>query len=249
MTILDAAGNLTDAAVLACLAAVRHYRKPCTENSNTNDASVSPETPTMSDVIPRLLSANVKEPTPLPLHHTPLTISFALFAIHPDDDDEKDAGKQGRVTTASSTTTALLVDPTDREELCQTGHVTLALNAHREICLVDFSGGCEITVDDLRECHRQAVQHVTPLSQSLEQTLEGADQQALQQRLALLQQQQQQQVHLPPLPGADDTIRTVLPPMWDDVLQRRPLHYHHLPVCPFGNAWTSKSSRRTWMRI
>jgi exosome complex component RRP45 len=188
-TILDQGGNLTDAAVLACLAAVRHYRKPIVEMTS-GDSSV-----------PQLVPSHLKEPTPLPLHHTPLTISFALY-------DHAVSGAGSVPARVESTTPAdhasgwstflgLLIDPTAREELCQTGSLVLALNVHAEICLVDFSGGCELSLADLRACHAIAAAHIGPLCQSLESSLAQADEKALTERLALLQKVP---LPLPPLP-------------------------------------------------
>ena len=215
VTVLDAAGNLTDAAVLACLAAVRHYRKPCTETSSANGSAESHHP--HSEEVPRLVPANFKEPTPLPLHHTPLTITLALFLASPyDEDDDTNETKTGATNT--TTTTALLVDPTHREELCQTGQVTLALNAYQELCWLDFSGGCEISVADLRRCYRHAVPHAMQLSQSLEQTLQAADDRARQERLtaALLQKQQKQQQQQQPLPQLPSSYDSKMPnvPFW-----------------------------------
>jgi exosome complex component RRP45 len=187
-TILDQGGNLTDAAVLACLAAVRHYRKPIVEMSSGDAAGV-----------PQLVPSHLKEPTPLPLHHTPLTISFALY-----DHAVSGAGSvAARLESATpdhasgSTFLGVLIDPTAREELCQTGSLVLALNVHAEICLVDFSGGCELSLVDLRACHAIAAAHIGPLCQSLETALAQADEKALTERLALLQKVP---LPLPPLP-------------------------------------------------
>lgn len=201
VTVLDDSGNLLDASVLASMAALRHYRKPCT----TND-----------DGPPRLVPAHIKEPTPLPLHHIPLAFSFALFPIHDSGDDDDDDGdkknmnpsKEQRVFDSTQIGKLIpherkqrfLIDPTHREELCQAGRLTIALNVHHEICLLDFSGGCEVTVRDLQDCHQEAVRHVESLSLSLETSLTEADEQAQHERLVQLQQQkrEQEQYELPP---------------------------------------------------
>lgn len=198
VTILDDSGNLTDAAALACLAAVRHYRKPVIEHSNSD-----------SSTVPVLVPSNLKEPTPLPLHHTPLAISFALFDV--TTSTLKGVNKSERIAATSSTTATVvaLIDPTVREELCQTGSLTIAMNVHGEICLLDFSGGSELSVADLRACHDQASVHIQPLCQSLETALQQADQQALQERLAQLQVQR----------GA---LLPSLPPLTDDSLDEPP---------------------------
>lgn len=168
VTLLDSAGNSLDAAVLAAVAALRHYRKP----------QVNLQTQQQSNATsPTLIHSDMREPTPLPLHHTPLSISFAL--IHADD---------ASLATASSTSTvAVLVDPTDREELVQTGSISLAMNVHSEVCLLDFGGGCELQPTQLKQCWQLAEKSILQLCRMLENTLTDADEKAQQERLQRLQ--------------------------------------------------------------
>jgi exosome complex component RRP45 len=188
VTVLDAGGNLLDASALACMAALRHYRKPHVQlNSTEGDGPSTPE----------LIPSHVKEPTPLPLHHTPLCISFALIP-------EEDAMRSTSSSAASQVAT--LVDPNQREELVMTGVLTIAMNVHAEVCLLDYGGGCELHPDKLRECWTLASECIQQLCKSLEVSLEEADGQALQERLSRLQQQQQpnEKLVLPPTVGADN---------------------------------------------
>lgn len=172
--ILDHGGNLLDAAVLAAMATLRHYRKPQVTVVETG--------------MPLLIPVESREPTPLPLHHTPLTMSFAL--IHADD---------VALSTSSTLTVAALVDPTEREEMVQTGSISLAMNLHSEVCLLDFGGGCELQPSQLKQCWRLAEQCIKQLCQLLETSLQEADEKAQNERLHRLQQQQQH-TNLPPLP-------------------------------------------------
>jgi exosome complex component RRP45 len=175
VTVLDAGGNLLDASALACMAALRHYRKPHVQlNSTEGDGPSAPE----------IIPSHIKEPTPLPLHHTPLCISFALIPV-------EDAMRSTSSSAASQVAT--LVDPNQREELVMTGVLTIAMNVHAEVCLLDYGGGCELHPDKLRECWTLAAECIQQLCKSLEVSLEEADGQALQERLSRLQQQQQQQ--------------------------------------------------------
>ena len=149
-------------------------------------------------VLPIMIPSTIKEATPLPLHHTPLSISFGLI---PADD---------AVNSATSTSiVAALIDPTDREELVQSGILTVAMNVHSEVCLLDYGGGCELTPSKLKECWKVAEVAIKDLCQLLETTLTQADEQAQNERLRLLQLQQQ--VHpssLPPLPSPSSTQNT-----------------------------------------
>jgi exosome complex component RRP45 len=184
-TILDDSGNATDATVLAAVAALRHYRLPAVEVGPEGTAVIVP--------------VDQKEPLPLPLHYTPLTISFACL----DSNDGK-----------SSSSLLLMMDPTDRETLCATGHVTWAMNAHQEILALDSS--CEMMLPQLRDCHSQAAAQVPPLSALLEAALEAADATAQSERL---RRAQRQSLPLPPKPkfAEDDEDEAVGAPMVDTV--------------------------------
>jgi exosome complex component RRP45 len=191
LTILDHGGNLLDACVLCAMAALRHYRKPHVDlneqdqeqdggNANANGRN-NGKTP----ILPTMIPSMVKEASPLPLHHTPLSISFALI---PADDAVH--------SSSSSTEVAALVDPTDREELVQLGSLTVAMNVHSEVCLLDYGGGCELTPDKLKECWKLADVSIKQLCQLLEGSLQQADEQAQRERLERLKSQT---VQLPPL--------------------------------------------------
>ena len=202
LTVLDAGGNILDACVLAAMAALKHYRKPQVDlseggdessseanNNSSNNASTA-TTPSLPTMIPSI----VKEATPLPLHHTPLSISFGLI---PADDAVN--------STSSTSIVAALIDPTDREELVQSGSLTIAMNVHSEICLLDYGGGCELTPNKLRECWRVADIAIKKLCKMLETSLATADEQAQKDRLQRLQMTQTNRMllggsGLPPLP-------------------------------------------------
>jgi exosome complex component RRP45 len=214
LTVLDAGGNILDACVLAAMAALKHYRKPQVDlseggdgssstansnnnnnNSNSNNASTATAT---TPSLPTMIPSIVKEATPLPLHHTPLSISFGLI---PADDAVN--------STSSSSVVAALIDPTDREELVQSGSLTIAMNVHSEICLLDYGGGCELTPNKLRECWRVADSAIKKLCKMLEASLATADEQAQKDRLQRLQMNQSNNTlpgigGLPPLPPASN---------------------------------------------
>ncbi|KAJ1878046.1 3'-5'-exoribonuclease [Coemansia sp. RSA 486] len=64
---LDHAGNLVDAAAVAAIAALRHFRRP--------DVTVDGETAIIHD--PR-----DRNPVPLSIHHTPVCVSFAFLGAN-----------------------------------------------------------------------------------------------------------------------------------------------------------------------
>lgn len=175
--LLDHGGNALDASILAAMASLRHYRKPHVDATNFS-----------------LMHADIREPTPLPLHHTPLTCSFAL--IHADD---------MALSTSSTSTVAALLDPTDREELVQTGAISIGMNVHAEVCLLDFGGGCELKAGQLRQCWTLAKNAIVKLCHMLEESLTKADETANLGRLRRLQQS------LPPLPQGPPQV-----PFWQE---------------------------------
>jgi exosome complex component RRP45 len=206
MTVLDGGGNILDACVLAAMAALRHYRKPQVDLSVGGSGGGGTDSGDGMDIgsmghdrkailLPTMIPSSVKEATPLPLHHTPLSISFGLI---PADD---------AVNSASSTSVvASLIDPTDREELVQSGSLTIAMNVHSEVCLLDYGGGCELTPDKLKECWTVAETAIKELCEMLEATLSKADEEAQKDRLHLLQLTQtggnKNMLSLPPFPTA-----------------------------------------------
>jgi len=59
-----------------------------------------------------------RDPLPLSISHIPICISFAFF----------DSGN------------FMLVDPTQKEQLVAEGMVHVAMNKHREVCMIETSG-------------------------------------------------------------------------------------------------------------
>jgi exosome complex component RRP45 len=101
--VLDNNGNSIDAASLACLAALLHFRRA--------DVTVAGDTVTVH-------SFQDRAPVPLSIHHTPISISFGVFA----DGD------------------GVVVDPTVREEMVMDGRLIVSVNAHAELCGVHKIG-------------------------------------------------------------------------------------------------------------
>ena len=133
ITALDHGGNLVDVSMLATIAALRHFRKPEVILPNSADGDITYDTTTTTTRAattgaPIILSSDEKEPTPLPLHHSPVCVSFGLFGD----------------PTGASLLVAALIDPSDREELIMDGCITYAFNKYGELCGLDFSGGCEL---------------------------------------------------------------------------------------------------------
>lgn len=185
LSVLDDGGNVMDAAVMAAIASLRHYRKPQVDmvgDTSEKDGEGS------TGATPVLIPSHLKEPTPLPLHHTPLSISFAFCPM--EDGSSHSTASAALSARSSSGVVAALVDPTDREELLQNGSLTMGMNIHAEVCLLDYAGGCELPPNQLKECWKKAEKSIRNLCSMLETSLEEADEQAQKDRLFKLQQQQ-----------------------------------------------------------
>ncbi len=165
VTVLDHGGNLVDACVLSAVAAMRHFRKPEVQITDSNDVGGNSHPGG-----PQVLHSDEREPTPLPLHHTPLTITFALYAD----------------PTGASTTVSAIIDPSHREELVMNGNVTFSFNKYGEMCSLDFAGGCELKPRQLITCANLGKKKCVELCNMIEQSLAEADEKSIEERLTRL---------------------------------------------------------------
>ena len=153
VTVLDYGGNILDACALSTIAALRHFRLPCTtrtENDNSESKGIT------------VIHSDEREATPLPLHHTPVLVSFALFTNGQKDSD-----------------TIAIADPDDREELiADCPNVTYAFNKYSELCCMDFPGGCELNPMQLMDFAKLAEKKAIQMLDILEDSLSKSDEQA-----------------------------------------------------------------------
>lgn len=141
--LLNDDGNATDAAMLAVMASLLHARRP--------DVTVSGR-----DV--RVHSMDEREPVALPVHHVPLSVTFALFgAIGPH------GGRD-----------AAVVDPTALEEAASAGSASFALNAQGEVCGVHKAGGLPLLPASFAWCAALAAKRVVELTAIVKHALANA---------------------------------------------------------------------------
>ena len=159
---LDHGGNLVDASLLAAVAGLRHFRKPEVEISDAESGGGNPV----------VLNSDEREPSPLPLHHTPLSVTFALFS---DRDMPEGMGA-----------VAALIDPTEREEMVADGMATLSYNKHGELCGFDYPGGTELRPSQLMQCARLGEKRCGEWCSFLEDALKEADEKASKERMGRL---------------------------------------------------------------
>lgn len=162
VSLLDDGGNSIDACVLAAVAALRHYRLPEVSIGGGDDEAGYRET--------TIIHSDDREPSPLPLHHTPLTATFSLFA------DE----------TGTTTSVSALLDPSDREELACDGLLTWAYNKYGEMCCLDFPGGCELRPRQLMSSAKLGKTRCVEICEMLEVALDEAEGKAQAERMERL---------------------------------------------------------------
>ena len=145
VTVTDDCGAALDAASLAAMAALLHFRRP--------DVTCVGDQVTVHTLEERA-------PVPLSIHHVPLCVSLALLRDEEaeldavrggaggggGDDDDNDDGDAAdgrddrpgprveRDDPDSDAGLVALVDPTHREEAVADGLVSVSLNAHKEVC-------------------------------------------------------------------------------------------------------------------
>jgi exosome complex component RRP45 len=129
-----------------------------TMESTANSSSIS------------IIHCDDREPTPLPIHHTPLFVSFALFSD----------------PTASSSTIAALLDPNVREEMVQDGTITFGFNKYGELTCLDFPGGCEMHPRQMMACADLGKKKCIELCNMFEEALQGAEEKAEKDRIQRL---------------------------------------------------------------
>ncbi|CAN0147574.1 unnamed protein product, partial [Phaeothamnion confervicola] len=124
-----------------------------------------------------------KEPAPLPLHHVPLCITFALFEdARPARSGGSSGSGGGALAAGAGVARHYAMDPTDAEEDSMSGRVTFALNAHGELCTLHKNGGAAMPVDAMLRCARLAADKVRMLHAILSAQLAAADAKAADER-------------------------------------------------------------------
>ena len=157
---------MTDAATLATIAALMHFRIP--------EISVT------DGIVERLHSAEESPPLPLSLHHIPLSITFALFSIISEGEANDSQGSAYSTSTGEMENSSsgknqefamgegltqeeidcnvlIALDPTDKEELLMDGSMSIVCNEHQEVCSLHKFGNPGLTPALLRQCLQQVV--------------------------------------------------------------------------------------------
>ncbi|KAI0034817.1 ribosomal protein S5 domain 2-type protein [Vararia minispora EC-137] len=139
------AGNLIDCACMAGVVALKHFRRPEVEIVGDEVTIHPPES---------------RAPVPLTLRHLPFVLTFAYFS--------RGAVLPSAASTASDTIIALL-DPNLLEQRLSSGTLALALNAQRELCVVQKAGGVPLEPGEVT----RAIEIAVPRAKQLEAFVEA----------------------------------------------------------------------------
>merc|ERR1711991_262675 len=97
-----------------------------------------------------------RDPAPLAIHHTPVCVTFGFL--------EKGSSQ------------VALVDPSFEEEQILSGFLSVAINAHGEICTLQKAGGCAVEADAMLRClqlaHVRAQELIAAIREGVEASLQ-----------------------------------------------------------------------------
>ncbi|KAE9009134.1 hypothetical protein PR003_g17279 [Phytophthora rubi] len=172
--VVDHGGNLVDAASLAAIAALMHYRRP--------EVAVKEGTAGNGGVT--VYSVDEHAAVPLSLHHIPISISFCF--LQPASTMQGNAGNDDDVDADEDGEPIIFMDPTDREERITDARMSFTFNSFRELCAVHKIGGAAISQSTVLRCANVAAARVVELTTFLKEEEEKADKEAVQRRRALL---------------------------------------------------------------
>lgn len=133
--ILDYEGNVTDCANLAAVVALLHFRRP--------DVTVVGNKVTIH-------GTDDAQPVALPMHHIPISLTFALFDYQ---------GKE-----------KFVLDPNRTEEAVSKGSLVITMNEMGEICCVQ-KAGLAVPYDMILQCSTVAFKECQRITTSIKEKL------------------------------------------------------------------------------
>jgi exosome complex component RRP45 len=148
--VLSHDGGLVDAACIAVIASLQHFRK-C--DTSVEGGKVVVYTPAE------------REPVPLSMLHFPLCVTFSFYSSEMLS-SVKDKGEEGEAEEK------VLLDATLMEEQMRGGSMTVGMNRHGEICQIAKLGGVPVDPVLLLQCVSIAAVKVKELTQFITARLE-----------------------------------------------------------------------------
>ena len=174
--VLDYGGNILDASLLAASVAIRAFRKPDVSVVNAEGEDYSANSKLVFH------KSDEREPLPLALHHTPLAVSFAIFADQPgaEKEVEGDAGDGNGDGSSSSSSSSLkrvllVSDPIGEEEAVMDGSIMYSLNSDNELCALHKPGGVSLTPAFILGAMKTATIRSTQLHKDVDEALKELD--------------------------------------------------------------------------
>jgi len=129
---------MLDCACFAGIVALKHFRRPEVEVIGDEVIVVSLIRAILLSVLfladPLQQHAPTERaPVPLSIHHTPFCFTFAFFALSP----------------SSQSIPITVLDPAHLEQRLSTGSLSIALNAQREVCVLQKLGGVPLGAEEV----------------------------------------------------------------------------------------------------
>lgn len=173
-------GNLVDAASVAVITALLHFRKPDVEVIGSGEGS---------ELV--IYDEKQREMVPLSVLHIPICVTFQFFSTESvernikgesekqrrtkeDSDDEDDITDRMDVDNDDAPRAAneiVIVDATAEEELLSQGSMTVTLNSNKELCQLSKSGGLSVDALKVLECCQIASGIVDKWTKKIKQVL------------------------------------------------------------------------------
>lgn len=171
-------GAPVDAAVLASMVALRHFRR--------SDVSVVD-----GEVV--IHSSDERVPVPLAYHHMPICVTYAMFLLRPETEAQRSLLlAQSHTAPAESQPEGMdldmerpkeldipvaLLDPALLEQTLAHSSISVVMNAQREVCVLDKAGGVSLPYQVILALIKDAAMRVKELAQLIEKALaDDADQ-------------------------------------------------------------------------
>ena len=152
-------GNLVDAACVAVVAALRHFRRP---DTSVDQGVLTIHTPAE------------REPVPLSWLHSPFCVTFSFYGDGSGSAGAAEAGATGKAADGDggrASPSAILVDAIWVEEQVRSASCTISLNRHGEVCQVAKLGGSPIEAVALLQCTAVALVKVRDISALVDRRL------------------------------------------------------------------------------
>lgn len=153
--VLDFDGNLVDAACLAVVAGLLHFRRPDAEVRGGGEVKIFGE--------------REREPVRLNMNHVPLCVSFSIYR-----NVEEGLAKAGAGTEGDEKEIVLL-DPTLLEEQCRDAELVIGMNRYGEVVQVAKYGGYPVDPLTMLDCTRTALEKVKWLHGLITERLEAEE--------------------------------------------------------------------------